>query len=77
MGENQEPCINCSAPLAGRHGESKLHKTEDCPYVEYKCVVCGNFQAFIRTSNDMHCRKCGARIFVKPRRTSHKELDAV
>ncbi len=45
--------------------------------VEYKCVVCGNFESFHPASNGMHCQKCGARIFVKPRRTSHKELDAI
>ncbi len=45
--------------------------------VEYKCVVCGNFESFNPESPSMHCKKCGARIFVKPRRTSHKELDAI
>tara|TARA_B100000287_G_scaffold331087_1_gene315883 strand:- start:1983 stop:2273 length:291 start_codon:yes stop_codon:yes gene_type:complete len=45
--------------------------------VEYKCVVCGHFQSFTKDSNDMHCAKCGGKIFVKPRRTSVKELDAI
>ena len=72
-----EPCKICSDIKQGRQAESKTHKTEDCPYVEYKCAVCGHFQSFKNTQNDMHCAKCGARIFVKPRRTSHKELDAI
>ena len=45
--------------------------------VEYKCVTCGHFQSFTKDSNDMHCAKCGGKIFVKPRRTSVKELDAI
>jgi DNA-directed RNA polymerase subunit RPC12/RpoP len=45
--------------------------------VEYKCAICGSFESFRPATNGMHCKKCGARIFVKPRRTSYKELDAI
>jgi len=45
--------------------------------VDYKCVVCGTFETFHPTANGISCKNCGARIFVKPRRQSHKTLDAV
>jgi len=73
--EQNEPCKICTE--ANRYTEAKMHRTERCPYVEYKCVICGHFQSFVKDSNDMHCAKCGGKIFVKPRRTSVKELDAI
>jgi len=62
--------------------ENKMEQNERWSFkekdaVEYKCVICGHFQSFVKDSNDMHCAKCGGKIFVKPRRTSVKELDAI
>lgn len=45
--------------------------------VEYKCVMCGNIEIFGPTRTGINCKSCGSRIFSKPRRSSHKIVDAV
>ena len=49
--------------------------------VDYKCANCGAIQSFTRDREvkwqpAMTCKVCGARIFLKLRRTGHKILDA-
>lgn len=45
--------------------------------VDYKCTFCGNMESFTPDENGISCKSCGSRIFMKPRRSGHKTLDAV
>jgi DNA-directed RNA polymerase subunit RPC12/RpoP len=45
--------------------------------VDYKCTFCGNMETFTPDENGISCKGCGSRIFMKPRRSGHKTLDAV
>ncbi|GIR77129.1 MAG: DNA-directed RNA polymerase subunit P [Candidatus Thermoplasmatota archaeon] len=45
--------------------------------VDYKCAECGKIEQFRGDQNGISCKACGARIFMKLRRSGTKRIDAV
>jgi DNA-directed RNA polymerase subunit RPC12/RpoP len=75
---SQPPIFTEATPSNGAGGSGgSMSKV-----IEYKCLRCG-ILAEVDTirmegkSTGLSCHGCGFRIFVKPRRQSHKTLDAI
>ena len=45
--------------------------------VDYKCAECGKIEQFRGDQNGISCKACGARIFMKLRRSGTKRIDAI